>query len=78
MVDYLRAAIRWLLRVEFAPSPFAKQLQRVLTVVRQHRGIRRGDLLKKTGFKAKELAEVLGTLTEQGDAYEQNGGWWAA
>lgn len=78
LVGYLRATIKWLLREEFAPSPFAKQLQRVLTVIRDNRGIQRGWILKKTGLSAKELAPILETLTEQGDAYEQDKKWWVS
>jgi hypothetical protein len=76
LVDYLRAALKHLLRIEFAPTQFAKQTQRVLTVIQRNRGIKRGAILKKTGFKAKELDEILMALREQDDAYEDGGGWW--
>jgi hypothetical protein len=78
LVDYLRAAIKWLLKVEFAPSPFAKQAQRVLTVIRGNPGIQRGWILKKTGFSGRELTPILDTLVEQGDAYEQDRKWWVS
>jgi hypothetical protein len=76
LTDYLRAVIRHLLRVEFAPTDNAKRAQRVLQVLTREPGIRRGWLLKKTGYDSRQMTEALHVLTEQGDAYEQDGGWW--
>jgi Domain of unknown function (DUF3854)/Protein of unknown function (DUF3987) len=80
LVDYLRAAIKHLLRIEFAPTKFAKQVQRVLELVKKRPGIKRGNngLLQQTGYKSKELEEILDTLKQQGAAYEDGGGWWPA
>lgn len=76
LTDYLRAVIRHLLRVEFAPTDSAKRSQRVLQVITREPGIKRGWLLKKTGYDSRQMTEVLQVLTEQSDAYEQDGGWW--
>jgi len=76
LVDYLRATIRHLLRVEFAPTDSAKRVQRVLKVIRENPGIKRGWILKKTGFDKRQATEALDTLQEQGDAYQAEGGFW--
>jgi hypothetical protein len=78
LIDYLRAVIRHLLRVEFAPSESAKKAQRVLKVIAEEPGVKRGRLLKRIGIDAQDLTRVLGTLREQGDVYEADGTWWPA
>jgi hypothetical protein len=78
LVDYLKAVVAHLLRVEFAPTESAKRVQQVLKVIRDEPGALRGRLLKRIGLNAKELTGALQTLVEQGDAYEDQGGWWAS
>jgi hypothetical protein len=77
LVDYLKAVIAHLLRVEFAPTDSAKRSQQVLKVIREEPGVKRGRLLKRIGLSGKELTGILQTLIEQEDAYENDGGWWA-
>lgn len=78
LVDYLKAVIAHLLRLEFAPTDSAKRIQQVLKVIREEPGVLRGRLLKRIGLSAKELTVSLQTLVEQGDAYEESGRWWAS
>jgi hypothetical protein len=47
-------------------------------VIQTKHGIKRGVMLKQTGYPAKDLDVILSTLREQGDAYEDGGGWWPA
>ncbi|HVL66776.1 MAG TPA: DUF3987 domain-containing protein [Vicinamibacterales bacterium] len=77
LVDYLKAVIAHLLRLEFAPTDSAKRIQQVLKVIRATPGgAQRGQMLKRIGLNAKELTIALQTLVEQGDAYEDGGRWW--
>ena len=76
LTDYLRATVRHLLRVEFAPTEHAKMSQRIQLVIEKHPGIKRGWMLKRTGYKARDLQEILATLKEQGDVYAEDRGWW--
>jgi hypothetical protein len=76
LVDYLKAVIAHLLRLEFAPTESAKRSQRVLKVIREEPGVRRGRLMKRIGLDARELTTALNTLQEQCDVYEADGGYW--
>jgi hypothetical protein len=77
LVDYLRAVIRYLLRVEFAPTEGAKRVQRILKAVVGRPGIKKGELLRTTGYETRELTPLVQTLIERGDIYEADGGYWA-
>lgn len=76
LTDYLRAVIRHLLRVEFAPSESAKRIQRVQAVVSKHPGIKRAVLMRKTGYDKRQITEAIETLVEQAEIYTDNGGHW--
>lgn len=77
LVDHLRCAIKHLLRIEFAPTKFAKQTMRVLEVIRKVGGhANRKELLQKTGFRADELGALIETLQQRGDVYQDGGAVW--
>jgi hypothetical protein len=78
LVDHLRAVLHHLLRLEFTANDGEKRLNRVLHVITQHAGIKRGALLKKTGYGSKQQNTVIDTLRERGDVYEEQGGSWAS
>jgi hypothetical protein len=76
LIDYLKAVVTHLLRTEFAQTDSAKKCQRILRVITERPGSKRGSLLKTTGYDAQELTRALTTLQEQGDVYEQDKTWW--
>ncbi len=76
--DYHRAVISHLLAVEFAPTDTAKRQQRVLQVITKKPGIKRGDLMRSTGFDKREMDRALETLLEQGNVYQADKGYWPA
>jgi hypothetical protein len=76
LVDYLKAVVTHLLRTEFSQTESAKKCQRILRVITERPGSKRGVLLKTTGYDAQELTRALSTLQEQEDIYQQDGGFW--
>lgn len=78
LADYLRATIRHLLATEFGHGEGDRRLTRVLTVIQKSPpgGCKRKYLLQQTGYKARDLEELLGTLIQREDIYESDGGYW--
>ncbi len=73
LTDYLRATIRHLLDTEFGNGEGDRRLTRVLNVIRKAPGCRKKHLLQQTGYKAKDLDELLGTLKQREDIEESEG-----